>query len=328
MGRIGLKAMASFCKQSAVSIRSGLTLSRAFPLITDESSNRLLRNTFRKVSSSINEGHSLTEALQKERGKFPPIFVEMVAAGERTGHLEEVFERLSDYFDTRVRLRRAVIKASVYPMIQLTTLYAVVCLLAIVWSSDRRAMALTLASYTLAALVVLLTGYYFFSRTVMGRAIRDRIALAMPVVRSLTIKLSMARFIRTLALQMESAIPVAEAIERSALVTGNGAVASSLKKIADPIQRGESLVSAIKQSRFVTPMIREVLTVAEETGNFGETLERVADLYEEESLSVLEALPKFIGPTVVILVGIAVLYLIYTVYILRYLKPLLEGVGM
>lgn len=328
MGRIGLKAMASFCKQSAVSIRAGLTLSRAFPLITKESNNRLLRNTFRKVGSAIAEGNSLTEALRKEKSSFPPIFVEMIAAGERTGYLEEVFSRLADYFDTRVRLRRAVIKACIYPMIQLTTLYGVVCLLLIVFSSDKRVMAITLASYTIIAVVVLMTAFSFFSRTVAGRAIRDRVALAMPLARSLTIKLCMARFIRTLAMQMESAIPVAEAIERSALVTGNGAVANSLKRIADPVERGESLVSAIKKSRFVTPMIREVLTVAEETGNFGEALERVADLYEEESLSVLESLPKFIGPTVVILVGLAVLYLIYTVYILRYLKPLLEGAGM
>jgi type II secretory pathway component PulF len=213
-------------------------------------------------------------------------------------------------------------------MIQLSVLYGVVCLLLIVWSDDKQAMAVTIAGYTALAVIALAAIFFFFSRTVPGRAIRDRIALVTPVVRSLTIKLSMARFTRTLAMQMESAIPIAEALERSARVTGNGAIAGSLRRIIKPVQQGESLVTAIKESPFVTPIIREVLTVGEETGNFGEALERVANLYEEESLTVLESLPKFIGPAVVIIVGIAVVYLFYSVYVLHYLKPLLEGAGM
>jgi type IV pilus assembly protein PilC len=111
-------------------------------------------------------------------------------------------------------------------------------------------------------------------------------------------------------------------------VAGNGAITRSLRRIVDPIEKGESLVESIRHSSYLTPMIREVLAVGEETGNFGESLERVADIYEDESLAVLESLPKFIGPIVVLIVGLCVLYLFYTVYIVRILKPMLEGAGV
>jgi type II secretory pathway component PulF len=134
----------------------------------------------------------------------------------------------------------------------------------------------------------------------------------------------MARFSRSLAMQLESAIPMTEALERAARVTGNGAVAKSLSKIAGPVRQGTSLVEAIRASRLITPMVREVLAVGEETGAFVESLERMADIYEEEALVVLEAFPKFIAPVVTIIVGIIVVYLFYTVYIVHYLKPLLD----
>jgi type IV pilus assembly protein PilC len=328
MGRIGLKSLASFCKQTAVSIRSGLTLTRALPIITQESKDRNLRRTFQKVGEEISTGLTLADSLRRQERSFPPIFVEMVAAGEQSGRLEDVFARLAVYFDTRLRLRRGVIKASIYPMIQLTVLYGVVCLLLIVFSSDKRGMGLTIASYSITAAVALFAAWYFFSRTVIGCAIRDRIALALPIVRPLTVKLCMARFTRTLAMQMESGISIVEALQSAALVTGNGAVASSLQRVIAPIERGENLATAIKKSPFMTPMIREVLTVGEETGNFSESLERVATIYEEEALAVLESFPKFIGPVVVIIVGLAVLYLFYAVYIVRVIKPALDAAGM
>jgi type IV pilus assembly protein PilC len=252
------------------------------------------------------------------------MFIEMAAAGERTGHLEEVFYRLATYFDTRLKLRRAVVRASIYPAIQLTMAFAVGCLILILFSSDRRGTALSIGSYAAAAAVCIGAVYYFFGRTEIGRAIWDRTLLFTPVLRSVTLKLCMARFSRSLAMQLESAIPMTEALERAARVTGNGAVAKSLSKIAGPVRQGASLVEAIRASKLITPMVREVLAVGEETGAFIESLERMADIYEEEALVVLEAFPKLIAPVVAIIVGIVVVYLFYTVYIVHYLKPLLE----
>ncbi len=326
-GRIGLKSMANFSKQAAVSLNAGLALTRAIPLISGESRDARLRSTFQKVNADISAGETLAAALRRRSGRFPPIFVEMVGAGERTGHLGDVFGRLADYFDMRVRIRWAFIKASIYPGIQLFVLISVVSLLAIVWSSDKVEMATSIVSYLTGAVVAFGAVYLFFSKTSAGRNFWYRMVLWLPIFRSLTIKLNMARFTRTLAMQLESAIPMTEAIERSAMVAGNGVVADSLSRIADPIRHGSTLNEAVQKSKFMSPMIREVLAVGEETGNFGESLNRVADIYEEESLAVLESLPKFIGPIVVILVGVAVGYLIIRVYYGEYIKPLLDMVG-
>ena len=298
--------MANFCKQMSVSMRSGLTLSRAFPIISRESRDMRLRQTMAELSSDIASGSTLTGAIRKRAKRFPPIFVEMVDAGEHTGHLDAVFGRLADYFDMRLRLRRAVIRASVYPAIQLFAAAAVFSLILIVFSSDKNATVVTIATYAILALALVVATVLFFSRTAVGRTIRDHAVLMTPFVRSVAIKLCMARFTRTLAMQLESAVPVAEAIERSAMVAGNGAVTSNLMRVAEPVRRGASLSEAVRSSSMVTPMIREVLAVGEETGNFSESLERVANIYEEESLLVLESLPKFIGPVVVLLVGLVV----------------------
>ncbi len=326
-GKIALKSMANFSKQAAVSIKSGLTISRAFPLIARESRDRRLKRTLKEINADIARGETLAEALRSRAKRFPPMFVEMVHVGERSGHLEDIFARLATYFDTRVMLRRATVRASIYPMIQLVMAYAVFCLIMIIFSPDMMATAEEIISYTIMAFVGLVLVVVFFSRTSIGRAIWDRLLLSVPFLRSVIIKLCMARFTRTLAMQLESAIPIAEAIERAAAVTGNGAVANNLRRMVDPIRNGASLAEAVNWSPLVPPMIREVLAVGEETGSFTESLDRVADIYEEESVLVLESLPKFIGPVVAIIVGIVVVYLFYTVYFVHYLKPLLEMIG-
>jgi type II secretory pathway component PulF len=322
--RIGVKALAHLCKQTAVSLSAGLTLSRAIPIITAGSKDPLLRRTMGEVNESITQGETLSAALRKRAGRFPPVFVEMVGAGERTGHLSETFQRLADYFDMRLRIRRGVIKASIYPAIQLTAAYSVGCLVLMILSSDRARTGSLIASFTISTMITIVAAYVFFARTSVGRSVWDRIVLALPVFRSLTIKLSMARFTRTLAMQLEGAIPVVEAVDSSASVAGNTVVVKSLKKIAPPIRQGTSLAEAVMSSRYVTPLIREVLEVGEETGNFGESLNRIAHIYEEEAVMVLESLPKFIGPAVAVIVGIVVIYLFYTVYIVNYIN-LLSG---
>ncbi len=327
-GRIGLKSMASFSKQSAISLRSGLPLSRMLPLVARESRDRRLRHTLKDLQAAISSGNTFSDALDKQSSRFPPIFVEMVKAGERTGHLEKVFSQLADYFDKRLMLRRAIIRASVYPMIQLTMAYAVLCLVLILFTPDREAMAETIAVCTIAVIVGLIVVSLFLSRTSIGRGIWDRVLLAIPFIRSATIKVCMARFTRAFAMQMESAIPVPEAIEKSALVAGNGVLAKNLGRIAEPVRQGETLTEAMSRSRMMTPLVREVIAVAEETGNFSEALERVADIYEEESMLVLESLPKFIGPVVMIVVGILVVYLFYTVWVVHWIQPALDAAGI
>ena len=144
--QIALKSMANFSKQAAISIKSGLTLSRAFPLIARETKDRRLRRALQEIIADIAAGSTLTESLRAHACRFPSIFVEMVDAGESSGHLEAVFSRLADYFDTRLMLRRATVRASIYPMIQLTMAYAVTCLIVILFSSNKAAMGWTLTA--------------------------------------------------------------------------------------------------------------------------------------------------------------------------------------
>jgi type II secretory pathway component PulF len=205
--------------------------------------------------------------------------------------------------------------------------YAVFSLIMIIFSSNKVAAARTIGNYTIGIVIGLVLLRLFFSRFAFGRAVRDQVVLLVPLLRSVAVKLCMARFTRTLAMQIESAVPITEAIERSAAVAGNSAIERSLRRIAEPIRKGSSLAEAVKKSRLVPPMVREVLAIGEETGSFVESLERVANLYEEESLVVLESIPKFIGPIVAVIVGFVVVYLYYTVYYVHYLKPALEVIG-
>jgi type II secretory pathway component PulF len=324
-GRIGLKSMALFSKQAAVSLNAGLTLSRAIPVITKGSRDPSLRRAMEEITDDIAGGHTLNEAVRRRAHRFPLIFVEMVDAGERTGHLPEIFQRLADYFDMRLRIRRSVIRASIYPAIQLGFAFGVICLFLVISATT----SLSIGSSSSQALIVSgmvgmvvgsLATVVFFSWTAVGRSIWDRVVLMLPVFRSLTIKLCMVRFTRTLAMQLESAIPVAEAVERSASVAGNSVIVKSLKAMGEHIRQGSSLAEAITNSRFVTPMIREVIAVSEETGSFGESLNRIADIYEDEATLVLETVPKFIGLPVLILVGLIVIYLFYTIYIGNYIN--------
>ena len=323
--RIGLKSIAHFSKQAAVSLNAGLTLSRAIPVITKASRDAKLKRTMEGVADDIAAGHTLGAAVRNRARRFPPIFVEMVGAGERTGHLPEVFQRLADYFDMRLRIRAAVIKASIYPAIQLTFALGVLCLFLVISATTSLSIGSSSGQGLIIAglagtIIGCLAASVFFSQTSVGRNIWDRVVLMLPIFRTLVIKLSMARFTRTLAMQLESAIPVVEAVERSASVAGNTAIVRSLKAMAEPIRRGSSLAEAVDSSRYVTPMMREIIAVSEETGSFEDSLNRIANIYEEEAMDVLETLPKFIGLPVLLIVGLIVIYLFYTVYIQGYVN--------
>jgi type II secretory pathway component PulF len=327
-GKIKLKSLANFSKQAAVTLRSGLTLSRALPLISRGSRDRRLKAALAGIQGDIVQGFTLTDALRKRRRMFPPMFVELVAAGETSGRLEEVFSRLALYFDARLRIKRTVVRASVYPAILLTMTFAVLCLILILFSPDKIATATRVASVSIFVIIALTGSFIFFGRTDIGRSVWDRLLVSVPIVRSITLKLCMARFSRSLAMQIESAIPMTEALERAASVSGNEAVANNLRRMSEPIRQGGSLTEAMKESNLITPVVREVLMVGEETGSFTDSLERIADIYEDEVQLVLESLPKFITPVVVIIVGFVVVYLFYVVYFVHYLKPLLDSVGM
>jgi type IV pilus assembly protein PilC len=224
----------------------------------------------------------------------------------------------------RLRIRGAVIRASIYPAIQMIFAFGVLSLFLIlsattelsIGSSSGQALIIT---GMLVTVIGFLAVFIFFSRTSVGRNIWDRMVLWIPVLRSLVIKLSMVRFTRTLAMQLESAIPVVEAVERSASVAGNSVIVRSLKAMAGEIKRGSSLAEAVDSSRYITPMMREVIAVSEETGSFEDSLNRIANIYEDEAMIVLETLPKFLGLPVLLFVGLIVIYLFYTVYIGGYL---------
>ena len=314
LSRLKLKSLAHFTRQISTAQKLGLPFSRSLPLIARESKDRRLQRTLRAVTANIAAGHTLAKALRACGNRFPPLLVQMVHAAEKSGHLESVFMRLSDYFDNLLKLRRAFIRASVYPAIQLTVAYAVFCLIVILFSHDRQAMTGIIALATIGSAAVLGFGYLFFLRTSTGRSIWDRLILIIPVVRSVTIKMCMARFTRTLSLQLESAVPIAEAVERASLASGNMAVAANFRQMAKSIRNGASLAEVAEELSFVTPLIREALVLGEEMGDFGDALERAADTYEDEAMLVMESVPQVIGPIVVVFVGFVVLFLFLTLF--------------
>jgi general secretion pathway protein F len=332
--RVGPADVAVMTRQLATLVRAGIPLVDAIGALVEQVEKEELKRVLTVVREKLNEGTSFAKALEQHPRAFAPIFVNMVAAGEASGTLEQVLERLADFMEAQARLRGKVTAALAYPvlmaiigtlLISLLMVAVVPKVTAIFESLDRALPWYTqfligvsniAANYWWLIFLMLAGGFWWFRRwraTAEGRMKWDTFCLRVPIFGKLLRMLSVARFAKTLATLLAAGVPLLKAMDIVRNVLGNALLEKVVVEATSSIREGESIADPLRRSGQFPPIVTHMIAVGEKSGQLEQMLESVADAYDSQVETTVQALTSLLEPLMIVLMGAAVGFIAFSI---------------
>ena len=337
IGRKKLKPrdLSVFCRQFLSILKAGVSMIAALDMLTDQTENKALREALKSVKDNVEKGDTLSVAMKKQDGLFPPILLNMVAAGESSGSLEVSLERMSVHFEKDARIKGMVKKAFMYPIVLIFVMIAVVVVMLTFVIPQFKTMFDDLGSdlpgFTKAALAlseslqqtwyiwligiaIVILAYKLYVRTPNGSRVVAALKMKIPVFGSLSVKTACARFSRTLETLMASGMPLIDSINICAKVLDNVLYKDALVETAKQVERGVSLTTPLEKSGLFPNMVIHMISIGEETGSMEDMLSNVADYYDEEVEMTTQQATALMEPIIIIMMALVVCALIAVIY--------------
>ena len=343
-GRVGRSISAAdlalITRQLATLVRSGLPVEEALGTVARQTEKARIKSMVLGVRARVVEGHSLAVALEDFPNAFPELYRATVAAGEQSGHLDKVLERLAEYAETRQAVGQKTWLALLYPaLVTIVALLVVGALLVYVVpqvvqvfkGTGQQLPWLTLALIglseflqrwglvILASIALAITGFRYALRRPATRALSHRWLLAMPLLGRLERGMNTSRFARTLSILAASNVPVLDALRIAGAVLPNLPMRYAVEEAARRVREGTALHRAIDASGYFPPMTVHLIASGEASGRLEEMLERAAGSQEREVDSYIATLLGLFEPLLILVMGGLVL-----IIVLAILLPIFE----
>jgi general secretion pathway protein F len=316
-----------FTQELSTLLNAGVPLDRALSITGELAGRPNFRTVVLDVLRVLKGGKSLADSLATHPEYFSDLFINMVRAGEASGALVTVFERLSDFEKSRDELRGYIISSMIYPallaLVGLASIFVlmnfVVPRFAAVFRESRIPIPLPtqimlsvsqwLQTYGwIAALAVLLTvvGVHSYIRTAPGRLWWDTSRLRIPLLGSALRQAETARFARAMATLVANGVPLVQCIGISGAILQNRRIAGSLESVAQGVKRGEGIAAPLGKTGQFPPLAAHLLTIGEETGHLDQMFARMAEIYENETRTAIKRFTALFEPLVILVMGVLV----------------------
>ncbi len=326
-GRVQLADLVVFTRQLATMIDAGIAIVQSLQALSEQTPNKVMRDTIKDVCSRVEAGESFSEALIRHPKAFNRLYVSMVGAGEKGGLLAEILARLATYLENTERLRKKVKTALMYPtVVTIVAIVITIFLLVKVIPTFKEVytgfgaklpaptevmMTISeLVQHYLLYMIILggagVWGWLYYIKTKPGREFWDSQRIKLPVFGPIAHKICLARFTRTLASLVRSGVPILEVLQIVSQTVGNTVMEKAIKASAQDIERGEGISAALAKHPVFPTMIIRMLSAGEQTGNIDSMLERVADFLDEEIDTTLSGLMSLIEPLLIVFLGIVI----------------------
>lgn len=338
-GKVKLGVLAVFCRQFSTMVDAGVSLVRCLDVLQNQSQDPKLKKILGDLSERVESGESLSRAMQRHPRTFTQLFIGLVRAGEVGGVLEESLQRLAQFLEKDVELRRKVKSALTYPILVVVFATAIVGFL-VYWFVPQWAAILTdlgLDAENLPAptkllidiadtmknqgwviivgLILIIVSYKLFVSTRFGRRVADRVKLKIPVFGKLHHKVCMARFSRTMGTLLTSGVPILQAMETVSGVVGNTIMSDAILEARARIREGDRIGDPLEASRLFPPMVVHMIGVGEESGSLDYMLQKIADFYEAEVEATLASLTAALEPILIVGLGFAVGFIVVSMFL-------------
>lgn len=324
-----------FCKQFSAVIKAGVTIISALELMGDQIENPTLKRAVMDAKTYVEKGGTLADALRVNSDVFPPIMINMVAAGELSGNLEVCLDRLVEHFEKDNALSSKIKGAMVYPIVVFIVMIIVVIVVMIAVIPNFTEMfkdmgtKLPLATRMMVAasnfiihrwyiLIIVVAAIVFgckaFKKSSVGEQFFSNIAIKAPVFGNLTIKSACSRFARTMSTLMASGISMIDAVEQVAKMMDNKIIRDGLMDAKTQVAKGIPLSKPLKDMEVLPPMLSAMTKIGEETGDIEEMLSKVADYYDEEVDAATNKLTAAMEPLIMVVLACIVGMIVAAVY--------------
>ena len=324
--------LALFTRQLATLVRAGLPLEESLLAVSQQTEKPRVQSIILGVRSRVMEGHTLADGFAEFPRVFPEIYRATVAAGEQSGHLDAILERLADYTESRHATRQKVLGALLYPIILTVLCFAIVAFLlafvvpkvvgvfeesqAVLPFMTRALIACSdfLRDYgiwLLLGFVAACVGIAHWLRNPAARRAWHRMQLGLPISGRLVRGFNTARFTRTLSILSASTVPVLEALRIAGDVVTNLPMRDAVVEAAQRVREGAPIGRSLAASRLFPPMTIHLISSGESSGELDSMLERAAQSQERELDGLLAALVGLLGPLLIVLMGLFVMGIVF-----------------
>ena len=333
--KVKSKDLAVFCKQFSAVIRAGVTIISALELMGDQIENKTLQRAVMDAKTYVEKGGTLADALRVNSEVFPPIMINMVAAGELSGNLEICLDRLTEHFEKDNALSAKIKGAMTYPIVVFIVMIIVVIVVMVMVIPNFSSMfaemgtQLPLATRIMVAasnfiihkwwlliiiVAAIVVGCKAFKRSSVGEQLIANMAIKMPIFGNLTIKSACSRFARTMSTLMASGISMIDAVEQVAKMMDNKIIRDGLLDAKTQVAKGIPLSKPLKDMEMLPPMLSAMTKIGEETGDIEEMLSKVADYYDEEVEEATNKLTAAMEPLIMVVLACIVGMIVAAVY--------------
>ncbi|MCS6857272.1 MAG: type II secretion system inner membrane protein GspF [Sandaracinaceae bacterium] len=322
--RVSTLELAVATRQFATLLKSGVPLVETMTALIEQMENQELIRAFTQTRDKVKEGMSLHQALRMHPSIFPPLYVNMVEAGEASGTLEVVLARLADFLEAQAKLQGKVISALVYPIVMaamgvLTVsimMLTVVPKVSAIFEDFKQALpwytrlligvSQFVSGYWWLILILVIGGVVAFrkwKRTPQGKARWDAFVLRSPVFGKLVLMVAMSRFARTLSTLLRSGVPLLRALEITKNIIGNHVLSQTIERASTSIREGEGIAAPLRRSGRFPPIVIHMIAVGERSGQLEDMLENVASNYDAQIESQVQAITSLLEPIMIVFMG-------------------------
>lgn len=330
------KEIALFTKQFSLMIENGIPMLQTLQLLKDQQKNKSFAEIITAVSHSIEQGSTLSDALEQHPRIFDSLYVAMTRAGEASGKLDIILRQLVKYIEKAAKLKSQIKSALAYPSIILfVSVVVIVVLLVFVVPSfasqfqesgndlpevtqyvlDASSFIMAYWDVGLVGLIALSLGLKYWYSTPKGRSFFDSSLLKIPLLGEVVLKISIGRFCATMSTMLSSGVAILDALDICAASSGNKSIEDFVLQVKEEISKGQNFADPLHDSPLFPKMVSSMVSVGESTGTLDETLAKVTEIYEDEVDNAIAAMMSMIEPVMIIVIGSIVGFILIAMYL-------------
>jgi len=334
--KIKSKDLQIFTRQFATLINSGIPIVDALKILSDSSSDKLIKEAVLQIKASIETGRRLSDSMMNFPRVFDALYCNMIKAGEEAGILDTILLRLSTYAEKSEKVKNQVKGAMIMPIVIVVAASLIItAIIAFIIpkfqelykSSGKELPGLTqllvnasegLRNHWLMLLVATFAAVYGFLayiNSVEGKKQMDKFLINAPIIGDVVQKSSVARLSRTLSTLLSSGVSMLDAIEISARTSGNHVIETSLQACKEAVSVGKPFHMQLSRQKAIPPMVSQMVAIGEQTGSLDSMLSKIADFYEDEVENSIRAMTSLIEPLIMVVLGSVIAFILVAMYL-------------
>ena len=331
---VTLRDISVITRQLSTLLRAGIPLVESLNALQEQSDKDELKRTLADIRRRVNEGSSLAAALGEHPKHFNNLYVNMVKAGESSGNLDVVLERLTEFLENQMELRSKVISAMIYPALMtlvgtgiLGFLFAfVIPKVTAIFEEQERALPfitqilLVISDVIAGGWFIIIPGMFLsawgfnkWRKSEKGKPTWDKFVLRLPVINTVIRMIAVARFARTLGTLLSSGVPLLEALNIVKNILGNSRLIEVIEDVRINVREGESIAAPLKRSGEFPPLVTHMIAIGERTGQLEEMLENVAVSYNRQVDMRIQAATTLLEPLMIVGMGVSVAFIVFAI---------------